>query len=75
MRRLSLDVSMAMISMNLVLISGSSAAPSWRVSMKPEIEVRGVFSSWLTLATNSFLMASAFLLSSMAFSISDNFSE
>ena len=35
------------------LLSGSSRAPSSRVSTKPRIEVRGVLSSWLTLATKS----------------------
>ena len=42
-------------------MSGSSAAPSLRVSMNPLIEVRGVLSSWVTFATKSDRIFSSFL--------------
>ena len=46
---------------------GSSIAPSFKVSTNPWIEVRGVRSSWETLATNSDRIFSNFLISVISF--------
>ena len=57
------------------LASGSLKSSSKRVSAKPEMEVSGVFSSWDTLATNSwrwyslFCRLEAMLLKAMARSL------
>ena len=52
----SLSVSSAIIFINLFLVSSSSTAPDCNVSINPEIDVKGVFNSWLAFATNSDLI-------------------
>ena len=53
---------------NLFLVSSSKLSVIFKVSTKPFIDVIGVFNSWLTFATNSFLIFSNFTYS-VTFSI------